>query len=139
MRRNGLANHVSVLFREMLHSFKIRKQKHQQIQVLSLVTKPKQFRDQMQLSFSCTVDTINNNFDLFDSIKDFTLLENSAQPNTTSYAKCNTESQTAGTLKQPLHIQQTSLTKPNFTSHWWQVSSALQLFRLKTITKQSMN
>lgn len=69
----------------------------------------------MQLSFSCTVDTINNNFDLFDSIKDFTLLENSAQPNTTSYAKCNTESQTAGTLKQPLHIQQTSLTKPNFT------------------------
>lgn len=46
----------------------------------------------MQLSFSCTVDTINNDFDLSDSIKDFTLLENSVQSNTTSYAKCNTES-----------------------------------------------
>lgn len=95
MRCNGLASHVSALFKEMLCLCKTRKQKYQQIHFL-VQSQSVNNSETKQFSFSCTDDTINKKkkwseiFDLFDGMRDFSLLEKSVQHNR-SCARRNTE------------------------------------------------
>lgn len=94
MRCNGLASHVSALFKEMLCLCKTRKQKYQQIHFLvqsqSINNSETEHNSPLVVLMMQLIKKRSEIFDLFDGMRDFSLLEKSVQHNT-SCARRNTE------------------------------------------------